>query len=337
MAATARRLDKLIDAWDPVLQKAFIRAAYNMRKSVHMEALIRQIEAGDTEGALRAVGLNEAQFRPYDVAATDAFEAGGVFTAGLVPQNLTDAGGFRVGFHFNMRNPAAERWLSERSSARVTEIMQDQRNMIREHLRVGMSEGRNPRSVALDLVGRLVDGEREGGVIGLTSSQAQWVRNYRDELEKSSKSALDRALRDARFDGIVERAIASGNPISAENVDKMVGAYKNRALRYRAENIARTEAIQSLHEAQNQSIDQMVETGTVTETSVSFAWRTAEDARVRDSHAEMEGQKVSYGEKFVTGDGNELEFPGDPNGPPEETINCRCWREPNIDFLEGIE
>jgi hypothetical protein len=51
----------------------------------------------------------------------------------------------------------------------------------------------------------------------------------------------------------------------------------------------------------------------------------------------MDGQTVAAGEYFVTGAGNQLEYPGDPNGPPEEIINCRCWREPSIDHLAGIE
>lgn len=337
MAASARRIDKLIDAWDPILQQAFLRAVYNMRKTVHMDALIRQIEAGDTEGALRAVNLNPAAFRPYDAAVSAAFEAGGTFTAGLVPKNLVDEDGFRVNFQFNIRNPEAERWLAENSSTKITEIISDQRDMIREHLRDGMAKGQNPRTTALDLVGRLVDGEREGGVIGLTSSQAEWVRNYREELEDGDRGALSRALRDGRFDSLVERAIENDADIDPDDIEKMVSAYKNRALRYRAENIARSEAMSALHEAQEQSIDQMVDSGTVTQTAVSYAWRTADDNRVRDSHAEMDGQEVQYGENFTTGNGVELEYPGDPKGPPEEVLNCRCWREPIIDFLEGIE
>jgi hypothetical protein len=50
----------------------------------------------------------------------------------------------------------------------------------------------------------------------------------------------------------------------------------------------------------------------------------------------MDGQTVKLGEKFVTGHGNYLEFPGDPNGPVEDVVNCRCFREPAIDFLAGL-
>lgn len=54
-------------------------------------------------------------------------------------------------------------------------------------------------------------------------------------------------------------------------------------------------------------------------------WNTMEDDRVRDSHDETEGQVRPFGEPFETGDGNLLMFPGDPDGPPEDTENCRCF------------
>jgi hypothetical protein len=51
----------------------------------------------------------------------------------------------------------------------------------------------------------------------------------------------------------------------------------------------------------------------------------------------MEGQTVKYGEKFVSGLGNELAYPGDPDAPAEDRINCRCWREFRINFYAGLE
>jgi hypothetical protein len=64
----------------------------------------------------------------------------------------------------------------------ITEIVADQKTAVRNFLEAGLAEGANPRTTALDLVGRIsgASGKREGGVIGLTSSQEGWVRNYRD-------------------------------------------------------------------------------------------------------------------------------------------------------------
>ncbi len=331
------RLDKLIDYWDLELRAAFLEAIQNIRDKAQIEQMVRALDRGDVDAALRAVNLDPANFRPWDKTLFDAFEAGGNATASGFPL-LGAPGELRLVFQFNVRNPVAEAWISQFSSQSVVEILDDQRNMIREFLRAGLEKGNNPRTVALDLVGRIgSSGVREGGTIGLTSSQADWVRNYAEELASDNpKVALTRLLRDKRFDKTVINAADSDTPLTVDQIQKMVGAYTNRALRYRAENIARTEAMSSLHEAQAQAIRQAVESGAIAASAVSFIWNTAEDSRVRDSHDTMDKQKQPMGRKFVTGNGVLLEYPGDPSGPPEEIINCRCWREPDVDFLAGV-
>ena len=52
-------------------------------------------------------------------------------------------------------------------------------------------------------------------------------------------------------------------------------------------------------------------------------WVATEDDRTRETHAAADGQTVKLDADFEVGDA-ELEFPSDPNGPPEEVINCRC-------------
>lgn len=332
------RIDQLIDAFDPVLKRAFQESIFALRDRAQVNLIATMLERGDVEGALRAVGLDPVAFRAFDKSLLNAFEAGGNFTSASLPiVQLSD--GFKVKFQFNIRNPSAERWLSDHSSKLVTEILDDQRNMIRGYLRDGMAKGVNPKTSALDLVGRVgASGRRENGVIGLTSSQSEWLRNYSAELASDNPTAaLSRSLRDKRFDRAVIKAAASGEPIPAELRGKMVDAYSNRALRYRAEVIARSEAMAALHESQQQAMEQAVESGAISRTDVKFIWRATNDDRTRDSHVEMDGQEVAMGEMFITGNGVALEFPGDPNGPPDEIINCRCWREPKVDFLAGID
>jgi uncharacterized protein with gpF-like domain len=52
-------------------------------------------------------------------------------------------------------------------------------------------------------------------------------------------------------------------------------------------------------------------------------WLSARDSAVRETHAEADGQVTPIGRGFEVG-GAKLAYPGDPAGPPEETINCRC-------------
>lgn len=52
-------------------------------------------------------------------------------------------------------------------------------------------------------------------------------------------------------------------------------------------------------------------------------WDTESDERVRVSHRAVDGDVLDLGMPFYV-DGVPLMFPGDPMGPPETVINCRC-------------
>lgn len=58
-------------------------------------------------------------------------------------------------------------------------------------------------------------------------------------------------------------------------------------------------------------------------------WRTQQDERVRDLHRPMEGVTTAAGTPFVVG-GQPLLYPGQPVGPPEVWINCRCTLESSL-------
>lgn len=52
-------------------------------------------------------------------------------------------------------------------------------------------------------------------------------------------------------------------------------------------------------------------------------WLTAHDNRVRPTHADADGQTVPTTQPFTVG-GASLQFPGDPSGPIDQIIQCRC-------------
>lgn len=88
----------------------------------------------------------------------------------------------------------------------------------------------------------------------------------------------------------------------------------------RARTIARTEVIS----ASNAGSLAMVELGGFTGKK---GWLATEDERTRPTHRQAEDDyhdsPIPLGDAFVVG-GFPLHFPGDPTGPPEEIINCRC-------------
>ena len=83
----------------------------------------------------------------------------------------------------------------------------------------------------------------------------------------------------------------------------------------RAGTIARTEAMSSHNAAKNETAKQTGATANM--------WLSSRDPKVRESHAAADGQRVKIGDLFNVG-GEELEYPGDPSGSPENVINCRC-------------
>lgn len=88
----------------------------------------------------------------------------------------------------------------------------------------------------------------------------------------------------------------------------------------RADTIARTETAAAMNQGQHDVMENAEQ-----ELGVKMMknWVATEDERTRESHAVADGQTVKLDESFEVGDG-ELDFPSDPNGPPEEVINCRC-------------
>lgn len=66
---------------------------------------------------------------------------------------------------------------------------------------------------------------------------------------------------------------------------------------------------------------------------IGSRWLAALDERTRAAHVEAHGQIRRLGEQFYVG-GEYLAYPGDPNGSPENIINCRCTR---VAVLRGEE
>lgn len=326
----------LIDTWAPRLQRAFLDAIGKVRDGAQVGLIAKMLEQGDVDGAIRAVGLDPVAFRGLDLAIGQAYEAGGNAAADGMPAGVT-ATGHRLRILFNVRNPGAESWLRQHSATLVTQIVDDQRAAIRQHLTAGMEAGNNPKTVALDLVGRIgAGGTRTGGVVGLTASQEGWGRAYAAELASGDPAALTRVLRDKRFDKTVQKAIDAGKPLPTDLQAKMIATYRNRALRYRAETIGRTEAMTSLHQSQDEAYRQAIAKGQVSPSAVRKVWHSAGDARVRETHRTLNGESVGLNQLFSSPSGAHLAFPGDPTAPAAEVINCRCWCQYRVDHLANM-
>jgi hypothetical protein len=68
----------------------------------------------------------------------------------------------------------------------------------------------------------------------------------------------------------------------------------------------------------------------------NFTWRTQQDDRVREMHVPMHGVTVAAGQPFIVG-GYPLQYPGQPVGPPDVWINCRCFLDVNAGLQSAAE
>lgn len=343
MARTPKQtLDYLIDLFTPEIRDIFLAAIEDVTDKAIIVDIIKAIEEGNPEKAFQAIGFTPAAMRPVTAVIERAFERGGVLTGETFPKYLNTPSG-RTVFRFDTRNSRSEAWLRDHSSQLITRVTDEARANVRTVLERGMLEGRNPRSVALDIVGRIdpASKKRIGGIIGLTENQENWVANARRRLSTLDNKYFGMELRDKRFDRIVQRAIADNRPLPAETVDKIVVAYKNNALRYRGENIARTEAIQALNRSEWEAHMQAVDIGALNRSDVRRHWDSAGDSRVRWSHKSMDrtysAEGVGLEEPFVSPSGARMMFPGDTSlgAGADEVCMCRCRVRLKVDFLAG--
>jgi hypothetical protein len=328
-------LERLASTWEPKLRDAFLAAIRGIIDRANLAVITRFLENGDFDGAFRALNIDPADFSQSALIHQQAFNSGGAAAADTIPP-IPQPAGHSVRVLFNVRNPSAEAWVSQRSSKLIADIVDDQRAMVRQFLKRGLADGTNPRTVALDLVGRTsaASRARTGGIVGLHSTQEQWLASYANDLGSTDpvalRSLLDRGLRDKRFDAAVLKAIREGRGLHADMQVKMRAAYVNKALKWRADNIARTETLRALGAAQVEAYQQAIDKGHLDKSLIRRFWQTAGDERVRPTHRLIPGMNKDgrgWDEPFQTPDGPSMHAPHDTD--PQ----CRCKEVVRIDFL----
>lgn len=298
------RIDALLVKAEAIFRRSFLAAVRQIRDTVTLEELElllsqRRFEEALIQAELAAVNLSNAYVTAYLLAADDVM----AFISGSI--------GIEV--NFDRMNTRAVEQMREASLRLIQQFTSGQRAATRMALVSGVRQGLNPREQA-----RLF---RQS--IGLTANQTQAVANYRRLLEQGSARALERALRDKRFDRTVRAAI-DGKALTTDQIDRMVDRYYERSLAFRAETIARTEALGAVHQGSDQGFAEAIAQGVIDE-ELSQAWHTAGDGRVRHpSHTFMNGQIRVFGEPFLSGTGNLLRYPGDQRAPASDSIKCRC-------------
>ena len=324
---TRKQIDALLKALEAMISGGYKGSIAGIMSNAQLAQAIKAIEIGDIDKLMQAVGIRPGSFGDFTESVRGAYlESGAFFIGADVPK--------RFGAIFDISNPRAEAWLKQRSSQMITRITQSQREAIQLILRDGMKLGRNPRSVGLDIIGRMGKGGiRTGGVIGLNGPQTNAIIRARNELYNLDSNYFTRARRDRRFDSVVRKAIDSGKPLPSATVDRLTSRYSDRLKELRGATIGRTEALASLNAAADESLQQIIQEGLAPPDAVKRIWRHSYGKDERPGHLAMSGQERGPDEPFANPNtGALLQRPGD--GPASEVINCRCYVEHKIDFVK---
>jgi hypothetical protein len=131
------------------------------------------------------------------------------------------------------------------------------------------------------------------------------VRRRITGVDDETRQGIIRAVAKGYSDGLGQNEVAARITESVPSISKL-----------RAKVIARTET----HGAANYG---SFEAAKATGVRLNKEWLAAADERTRETHLEADGQTVTMDGTFRVGDAL-MEYPGDPAGPAEEVINCRC-------------
>jgi len=132
--------------------------------------------------------------------------------------------------------------------------------------------------------------------------------------ETSKKNAL-RKIREILADGEAEGLSVE---LIKEQIVKGLGKFIRGNIEARARAIAQTEMIKASNQAAWRAVDS-------TKLEIKKYWSSSHLPGVRDSHTKAEQDSISRGglskDEYHS---NGLLYVGDPDGPAEEIINCRC-------------
>lgn len=140
--------------------------------------------------------------------------------------------------------------------------------------------------------------------------QLGYIRSYAAARIKEISRTMTDYIRGLVFTGVKE-----GKPNDV--IAREIRARSNEIGKHRAATIARTET----HNAALDGIEKTLKKKRIRVRKKT--WWTAQDDRVRASHAAVHGVTIDMDAKFRVGD-SEMTRPGDPEGGAEEVINCRC-------------
>lgn len=280
-----------------------------LRQQNGLSELEARLQTGDMASVIRDVDTAAERFAA-DIHA--GYVLSGQKTATSLDEQLPNAI-----IRFDVTNDRAVAYAEQNKLELVRGLTQEQAETAQRVIVAGVRAGQNPLQTARDL----------RDTIGLGPNQYDWVTSYRRSLEAGDFSnAMDRALSDGRDDRTVMAAMRNGTAIPPDRIDTMVERYRQNAIAFRAQIVARDSSLRAVHQGNEELYRQAIQRGDVAAKDLIREWlHGAHGQNARPGHVAMDGQRQTFGEKFHNPlTGAMLAFPGDPEADPSETIGCSC-------------
>ncbi len=299
------RAHRRADGLAPELRTALLRAFEIIRESL-LPGQLEQLVAAGAIDRLLTTALSEPVMTVAFRSVRDKIRRGVASNVGYFAREVpkgTIAGQLAVSF--DVLAPETIEGIRQLETKVIQTLQSDVRETARAFVENGLRDGVSPRAIARQL--------RE--VIGLAPNQEAAVANFRRLLETGDREALSRALRDRRFDGVLERTLGpAGSGLTPEQIETQVSAYRRRMVAFNAETNARTASLDAMKLGHSLAWEDADRKGIVNLDLVEKTWRGVLDDRERPEHRAMEGQTVPFRSDYPNGQGV----------PGETDFNCRC-------------
>lgn len=285
-----------------------------LKRSTTPEVIELFTAAAETTNLEPALTLIDKFVEQFGNVLADAYIAAGQAEADIWLPRL---GLVAKAAQFNVTHRRVTEFLTTSRDNFIRNLTRQQRSAVRQSLIRGLQQGKTNEQIARSIVRS----------IGLTPEQESTVATYERALVSGSHAALQRELRNPRFDERVSTAIEEGEALTNKQIETMVNNYANNLKRHRAIVIATTESLKMVNRARNEAVRQAAELAGYDTAKGTKTWQTTLDGRERPSHRALDGETVSIDEPFVSPtSGARLMYPGDTSlgAPASEVVNCRC-------------
>ena len=366
-----KELERLYEIHSRRMAGELLKDFRDMRRGIDMPALERAVGAGDVSAIVALLHVDEAHLNRTFGALGAYFSLVGTKTIDSIrtqprPPKVVK----QLDIQFATANPRASRWVETATTDIFEYIRLTQIEAVQDVLTTGIAAGEHPWEMALDLAGRvdqrprargdLTPRRRIGGVIGFGRMHQQWydgfarrletpqgllyLKRRAEEIVPGPGGAGDFAtIYKARYNlinktsyKIINRALRQNRDLTPEEKRRLLDMYHNNVMLYRGRAIARTETQGAQNAAQLEAVEQMIDKGALRRELVRKRWRAGLDERTRDTHIAANGQIVNIDQDFIVG-GARGPVPGAQVFPARERINCRCYVEYDLPFVESVD